>query len=298
MNETPASEPVAFFGGRLVPASQVRISPWDQGFIWGATVSERLRTFGGRLFRWKQHLERFRKSLEVVGISLGWSDQELQRLAEEVVAANYRLLPTGDDLDVTLWATPGNADGVPNFCILTAPLRWDRWCELYESGVTLETSEITQVPATCWPTHIKCRSRMHYFLADRHASAGSQALLLDTQGWVSETPTANVLAVTARGVVISPPLASVLPGISLACTRELCVRLDLPFLEQAIKPQDLLHAAEVLLTSTPYCILPVTRLDGQTIGPGTPGPIYRRLLAAWKELAGLDVVAQARSFAG
>jgi len=297
MSELPANQPVAYFCGRIVPSSAVQISPWDLGFVWGATVSERLRTFRGRLFGWEQHVERLRQSLAIVGIELPMGDMELRAAAEQVVAQNFTLLPAGSDLDVTLWATPGVTPGQPTICILTAPLRFERWSHHYELGVALVTACIRQVPASCWPAHLKCRSRMHYYLADRQASAsepGSQALLLDQQGCVTETSTANVLVVTNQGEVLSPPRETILPGISLACTRELCITLGLPFLERPINPKDLSNAAEVLLTSTSYCILPVTRFDGKSIGTGLPGPLYRRLVAAWQALTGLDLVGQAQ----
>jgi branched-subunit amino acid aminotransferase/4-amino-4-deoxychorismate lyase len=62
-------------------------------------------------------------------------------------------------------------------------------------------------------------------------------------------------------------------------------------------PDDLAVADEVLLTSTPWCLLPVTRFEGRPVGRGEPGPVFRRLLTAWSEMVGIDIAAQADRFA-
>jgi branched-chain amino acid aminotransferase len=73
---------------------------------------------------------------------------------------------------------------------------------------------------------------------------------------------------------------------------ELAKSLNLRAQECVLQLEDALAADEVFTTSTPYCLLPVTRLNGQAIGSGSPGPIARRLLTAWGELAGCDIVKQ------
>jgi branched-subunit amino acid aminotransferase/4-amino-4-deoxychorismate lyase len=137
---------------------------------------------------------------------------------------------------------------------------------------------------------------MHYFLADREAARvepGARALLVEANGEVSETTTANVLAWIAGEGLVSPPRDLILPGISLAVTRRLAGGLGLPCSDRPLTVEELLAADEVLLTSTPYCILPATKINGQKIGDGQAGPIFRRLLKAWDERTGIDLVGQA-----
>jgi branched-subunit amino acid aminotransferase/4-amino-4-deoxychorismate lyase len=142
---------------------------------------------------------------------------------------------------------------------------------------------------------------MHYYLADRAArqlDPQARALLLDAEGCVSETSTANILAYRAGEGLISPPPGTILPGISLATVRELAAGEGMSFVERPLKPADLVSADEVLLASTPSCLLPVTRFEGRPIGTGRPGEIFHRLLFAWDRLVGLDIAVQARTFAG
>jgi branched-subunit amino acid aminotransferase/4-amino-4-deoxychorismate lyase len=78
---------------------------------------------------------------------------------------------------------------------------------------------------------------------------------------------------------------------------ELCDALEIPCVERDLRVDDLLTADEVLLTSTPNCLLPVVRMNGSPIGNGRPGELFHKLLRAWNDIVGLDIAAQARQFA-
>jgi len=300
-------EPLAYLNGRYLPASQLTIPPTDAGFVLGATVAEQLRTFRGRLFRPEDHLRRLEQSLAVVGIEIGLSRGKLGAIAQRLVAENHARLDPADDLGLSIFVTPGtyaayaeNAAQGPCVGMHTYRLPFHLWAEKYRTGQVLVTTSIRQVPAECWPARLKCRSRMHYFLADRQAAArqpGARALLLDAQDHVTETSTANVLAFYGDVGLVSPPLDMILPGISLAVIAELAGELNIPLSFRSFGVEELARADEVLLASTPFCLLPVTQLDGRPIGSGRPGPVFGRLLDAWGQMAGLDIAAQARRFA-
>src|SRR5205807_1582292 len=147
------------------------------GFVLGATVTEQLRTFHGRLFRTARHLERLRHSLDVCGIDPPIDMAEFGRIAEELVARNHPLLAPGDDLGLAIFVTPGayaalaGRESPPTVGLHTFPLAFSRWAKSYRGGVALVTTSIEQVPPQCWPAELKCRSRMHYYLADKQADA-------------------------------------------------------------------------------------------------------------------------------
>jgi len=73
---------------------------------------------------------------------------------------------------------------------------------------------------------------------------------------------------------------------------ELAAKLGIPFVERDLQVYSVINADEAFLASTPYCLMPVTRINGVAIGDGRPGPVLRRLLEAWNELVGLDIYAQ------
>jgi branched-subunit amino acid aminotransferase/4-amino-4-deoxychorismate lyase len=300
------AEPLAYLNGQFIPAGALSVPVYDAGFVLGATVTEQLRTFGGRLFHVEDHFARLRRSLEIVGLQLPQSGNEFQQAAKQLASANHRWLDPADDLGLSIFVTPGDYPSFtegrtsgPVVAMHTFRLPFDRWAAVYESGCALATTPVQQVPGDCWPPELKCRSRMHYYLADREAQrkdTHARALLLDREGRVTETATANVLAYRSAEGLFTPRQENVLHGISLAFARELAGRLGLAFVERDIGLDDLVMADEVMLTSTPNCLLPVTRLNGRAIGDGRPGNVHRQLLSIWSEAVGLDIAGQAVQF--
>jgi branched-subunit amino acid aminotransferase/4-amino-4-deoxychorismate lyase len=141
---------------------------------------------------------------------------------------------------------------------------------------------------------------MHYYLADlqaRQIDPRSRALLLDDDGYVTETTTASLVVVDAGPRIVSPPHEKLLPGISVAVVAELARRLGVPFDERDLTPAEVAAAEEVLLAGTTPCLLPVVRLNGRPIASGRPGEVFRRLITAWSEMVGVDIVQQAERFA-
>ena len=139
---------------------------------------------------------------------------------------------------------------------------------------------------------IKQRSRLHWWLAEQdvhQADPAASALLVNAEGLVTETAAANFLAVR-DGIVCTPPSDSVLGGISLLTVKELCMELAIPFEERRLTVNNCYSADECLLCSTPYCLSGVAQINGAAIP--WPGPILTRLLRAWSEKVGVDIVAQ------
>ncbi len=292
----------AFLGGRFIPASAMRIPATDAGFVLGVTVAEQLRTFRGELFRLDDHLRRLGHSLSMVGLRPEIEPDRLAATARELVAHNSTLLGPEDELGLSLFVTPGAyATFVPNGAAPTVGMHTYRlpfslWAGKYRQGQSLVTASVRQVPPACWPADLKCRSRMHYFLADREAGArepGARALLLDLEGRVSEASTANILVYRSGEGLISPPLDRILHGISLDTAFRLATQLGVGTVFRDLTPDDVAGADEVLLSSTSPCLLPVTRLNGRPIGTGMPGEVFQSLIAAWGEMVGVDIVAQA-----
>jgi branched-subunit amino acid aminotransferase/4-amino-4-deoxychorismate lyase len=300
-------EPQAYLNGRFVPAAQAVLPAFDAGFVQGTTVAEQLRTFGGRLFRLEMHLERLFHSLAIVEVDPGHSCDQMSEAARELVAHNHALLADGDDLGLAMFVTPGEypamISGEPSgatVCLHTFPLRFELWADRYLHGESLATTDVEQVSPGCWPPELKCRSRMHYYLADRQARKrypGSRALMLDRAGYVIEATSANVVLYRDDVGLLLPPAEKTLPGISLAVLLELAEELEVYYAHRDLKAADVAEAREVFLTSTSPCMVPVVAFNGRPIGDGRPGPVFARFMSAWNELVGLDVVEQAQRFA-
>ncbi len=297
---------LSYWNGELVTDDKPSISVFDVGVVQGVTVPEQMRTFGGKLFRLDEHLQRLRRSLHIVGID-GLDMEVLKDAAETIASHNHSLLQSGDDLGLSLIVTPGScvaathADGPrPTVGMYTTPLPFHRWAEKYSTGETLIVSSVRQVPANCWPAELKCRSRIHYFLADREAQRrkqGARALLLDQDGLVAEASTASVILYRAREGLIVPPVEKVLPSVSVGVLQALAGRLRIDFVRRDISVEDVYSADEVFLSSTSPCMQPVVSVDDSLIGGGVPGELFHQIIDAWSSLVGLNIVAQATAFA-
>ena len=300
------TEPLAYLNGEFIPAKNASISVEDAGFVQGTTVAEQLRSFGGELFRLEQHLDRLIRSLDVIQVDAGMKRADFVQIAERLARHNHQLLKQSDDLGLSIFVTPGvyntfaTGPSEPLVGMHTYPIPFHLWNDKYDNGQPLVITDIKQVPEACWSPALKCRSRMHYFLADRMAQKvdpKARALLLDTNGFVTEASTASIVIYRADLGLVAPPVEKILPGISLRTLKELALQNDIPFLHRDIAPQDVVSADEAILCSTSPCLLPATSLDKQPIGKGESGPVFNTMLASWSEMVGIDIRQQAHDFA-
>jgi branched-subunit amino acid aminotransferase/4-amino-4-deoxychorismate lyase len=296
------TEPLVFLNGRMIPASQAHLSIFDMGIVLGATVTEMTRTFNRRLYRLDDHLDRLSRSLRYTRMNTSLSKADLASISNEVAAHNARLLDEGGELGLIHFITAGEvpiyagssgraARTTPTVCVHTFPMPFELWADKLQTGMHLITPSIRHVPPQCYDPKMKYRSRMHYYLADqeaRLADPDGAALLLDLQGNVTETSGANFLLVE-RGTIVSPTLVNTLPGVSRTTVIELAKKLGIPFLERDSQVYHVINADEAFLASTPYCLMPVTKINGVPIADGKPGPVFRRLLDAWSKEVGLDI---------
>jgi branched-chain amino acid aminotransferase len=290
-------EPLALLNGTLLPQSQATLALNDAGFVFGATVTDLCRTFRRSPYRWPEHLARFRRSCAAAPIVVRYSDEQITEWASALCARNA---VQDAELAVVLFATPGPVgyylgqpggagDAPPTFGMHTFPLPLERYRSMIEHGAALVVPSVRHVPAECVDPRIKQRSRLHWWLADQQAkriAPGSQALLRDTAGHLTETAAANFLIVRG-GTVISPPRACILGGISLAVVEELCGRLGIAMAFRPIALAEALAADEAMLASTPYCLAGVCSINGTPLP--WPGPVMRRLVAAWSADVGIDI---------
>lgn len=302
------AEPLAYLNGRICPVSQCLLPIHDQGVVMGASITEMARTFRHEAFKLREHVDRLFRSLKHVGFEVDLNRETLVDLVLELVEHNARLVPKGHDLGVSFFMTAGNSlvylglPGLeihrkPTVCVHTFPLPFELWADKYEMGQHVVTPSIRHLPPECLDPKIKSRSRMHWYLADEQARLVDKqaiALLLDRNDNVTETATANFFIVQDRKI-ITPTSRNTLAGISQAMVVELADILGLPFEQRDFQTYDVVNADEAFTSSTPYCLLPVTKINGKPIGEGTVGPVYHDLLKAWSERVGLDVVEQMRT---
>jgi len=285
---------LAFHNGRFVPSDLAALPPHDAGVVSGATVTDLVRTFRHRLFRLDDHLTRFRLSCERCRVPLTMADSDLYAAALELVTRNAHFVPPDGELGLVLLATPGQLgayagvphDGPPTLLMHTFPLPLERYQPLFSKGARLVVP--AQRRCQVIDPRAKQRSRMDWWLARQQArdlDPDADALPLDADGFVTETASANLIAVI-DGRLFTPPAGTALDGISRRVVRE----LGFDVRDRRLTPEDCARADELLLTCTTWCVAGVASLDGRPVP--WPGPTYRRVLKAYSALVGLDIAAQ------
>jgi branched-chain amino acid aminotransferase len=297
------TEYFAYFNGAWGPLSQVKIDPMDRGFLVGDVVFDVARTFNGKSFRMKEHVDRLYRSLKFVRIAPGVSPAEMLSISEEVIQRNEHLREVVGDFTVTQFVTRGpgrwahNA-GPPAVCVKVAPIHFDRFARYYTEGAHGVITRTRSYSSQSLDPKVKHYSRMNFNLAELEAAdvdSDAWPILTDLDGNLTEGTGYNFFLVT-DGVLRTPGDRSILQGISRGMIFDLAAQLNMRVVEEDLQPYDLYTADEVFFSSTSPCVLPVTRVDKRQISDGKPGPITRRLLAEWSEAVGVNVVEQAQRF--
>ncbi|MDA1347663.1 MAG: aminotransferase class IV [Chloroflexi bacterium] len=295
---------VAYFNGEWVPNSEVKIDSNDRGFLVGDTVFDVERTFNGKGFRLKEHVDRLYRSLKYARIDPGLSAAEMLSITEEAIARNEPDRAEVGDFTIHQFVTRGprvarGEPEIPTVGVRIGAIDFNRHARSYATGVHGVIAKTRSYSPESLDPKIKHYSRMNFNLAQMEATdvdPDAWPIMLDLGGNLTEGTGYNVLMVT-NGVIRSPTDRAILQGVSRGMVFDLARQLDIPVVEEDLQPYDLYTADEAFFTTTSPCVLPVTKADNREIGDGKPGPITQQLLAAWSEAVGLDVVDQALSFA-
>ena len=292
---------LSYFNGEWIPFSQVKIDPSDRGFLLGDTVFDAGRTFNGKSFRMKEHIDRLYRSLKYVRIDPGLSPDEMLAINEEAIERNEHLRAAAGDFVIWTFVTRGpgrwtHTAGPPTVCVKVLDIDWDKYLPSYLNGAHAVIARTRSYSADSLDPKIKHFSRMNFNLAELEVAdidPEGWALLLDSSGNLTEGTGWSVFVVT-DGVLRAPPDDAILQSVSRQMVFDIAHRLGIPAYQENLQPYDLYTADEVFFTGTSPCILPVSRVDSRQIADGSvPQPVTRHLLAAWGEEVGLDIVEQA-----
>lgn len=300
-----------YVNGRFVPESEAHVSIFDSALVWGDMVFETTRSFVHKPFKLRDHLERLSASMVATDIELDITIDELEAVTDELVHRNDRAYPPDVDFTITHNVSPGmwswyssddaNA-GRPTVTIHTWSLvpYIGPMGESFETGVHAYVPRQRAIPGRLLDPKVKNRSRMHYRLAwnqTRHHDAAAWAVLLDEDGYLTEGTGSNFFIVR-DGVLMTPEPRNILRGITRQTIMDLAGSMGIPVREVNLEPYDLIVAQEAFFASTPFVIMPATSFNDKPVGDGAVGPITLRLLDAFSETVGVDIVAQAQAFGG
>ena len=272
---------ILWLDGRLVPADEARVSPFDHGLLVGDGVFETLRVYGGVPFAWSRHHQRLVRSAAGLGLSAPGS-QELRSAVDDVLAANG---VTEGRVRLTITGGPSplgseRGDAPPTVIVMSAPAApWPSTVDVVIVPWSRnERGAVAGLKTTSYAENVRA-------LAYARERDAGEAIFLNTRGEVCEATGSNVFVIR-DGVVLTPPAdAGCLLGVTRALVLELCADHGMPAEEAVLGPWALGDADEAFLTSSTREVQPIGRVDGRALR-AAPGPTSDKLGALLTELIG------------
>ncbi len=299
----PTNSRLAWFNGKFMPENQVLISFRDRSWKYGDGAFDMTRTFNGRAFRLKEHIDRFYRTLRYLRLDPGLSPQELIDVSEQIVERNEHLRAAAGDW----WIGQRVSRGVdpigdempehrgPNVVVECTPLPLKARARQFRDGLDVWTPAQRRIAPDMLSPRAKTHNYLNMIVAEQSVKAHDPegwAVLLDVNGNLAEGMGSNIFVVR-EGKLYTPSERYVLPGISRQMTLDLARKLAIPAIEGDIDLFDAANADEMFLTSTSLCIAGVRAFNGAKVGDGrAPGPITKLLTDAYIAEVGCDFVKQ------
>ena len=281
-----------YLNGKLVDASEAKISVYDHGLLYGDGVFEGIRSYGSLVFKLKEHVDRLYESAHTILLKIPLTKQEM---AQAVVATLKANKLTDAYIRLVVTRGPGDLGLDPRKCDKATVFIITDKIVLYPERVYREGMEIVTVPTPrnlpeALNPQIKSLNYLNNILAKIEATnAGVQeALMLSAHGYVAECTGDNIFIIKNGALLTPPPYAGLLRGITRGCVMDLARKAKVSVREEMMTRHDLYNAEECFLTGTAAEIAPIVKIDGRTIGSGKPGKITLRLMKAFRALTKLD----------
>jgi branched-chain amino acid aminotransferase len=299
----------AYVNGAFVPERDAKVSIHDLGFVFGDAVYDTARTFKGEIFKLEEHVSRLFESLRYARIDPGLTPGQVAEATRELVERNLPYLREGEDYWVTQRISRGliRFDGEePEYegatvVIECVPIPFRARARYFRDGIPVVTPSVRRTPPQALSPRAKTTNYLNMTMGALEVKAQAPdawAVLLDENGNLCEGIGANIFLVK-DGALFTPKEDYILPGISRATVIDLAREIGVACVEKDLAPHDAYLADEAFLTSTSLCLCPVASYNGQTVAEAAvPGPVTKRLLEAYSDLVGLDIVQQYLNFLG
>nr|WP_321497140.1 branched-chain-amino-acid transaminase [uncultured Methanolobus sp.] len=280
------SELLIYYNGNFVPKSQATTSVYDHGFLYGDGVFEGIRAYNGRVFKLREHVDRLYDSARAIALNIPLSKEEMEEAILETLRKNNLtdayirpIVSRGvGDLGLDPRKCP-----VPNIFIISQ--EWGAmYGDLYEVGLTGVTVSVRRNSCDALSPNIKSLNYLNNILAKIEANekGGDEAIFFDQNGYLSEGSGDNIFIIK-NGKVYTPPTINNLKGITRATAIELLADLGIETHVENLGMFDLYTADEIFVTGTAAEAAPLVKVDGRPIGDGKPGPITKKMVAAFEK---------------
>lgn len=285
-----SAEEIVCFNGSLMPLSQVRISPFDYGFLYGYGLFETMRAYSGHIFCLDRHLTRLSDSARYLGIDLK-PVINIEKFIYDTLQANnlsdgrIRVTISGGEGE----PTPGLTAHQNPTLLIIARNYIPYTVQIYEQGYKAMISSIrrnTHSPVTS----MKSLNYMESILVNKEAklSGFDEGIFLNDKGLLAETSTGNIFLISGNTLLTPDRDSGILPGVTREIVLELANLLNMDVIEREITAEELFQADEAFFTNSIIEIMPLTQVNSQPIGSSKMGRKTQRILADYKKLTGLQ----------
>jgi branched-chain amino acid aminotransferase len=271
--------------GNLVDKQDAKISVYDHGLLYGDGVFEGIRVYSGKIFECEAHLDRLWASAHAIRLTIPISRDEFRAAMQQTVKANNFsdcYIRAGVTRGVGyLGISPANCGRPSIFIIADTITMYPK--EMYQNGMAIITASVIRNHPNALSPRIKSMNYLNNILAKIEAiDAGvPEAIMLNHEGNVAECTGDNIFIIRNGQVQTPQTCDGILEGITRKCVISLCGKLGIPCVEKTLQRHDLYIADECLLTGSAAEVIPVTKIDGRTIGTGQVGSITRKLMEAF-----------------
>ena len=279
------NELLTYVDGRIMAHSQASptLRRINESTIGGFYDTE--RTFGGKPFRLREHLERLYRGIEASKTDPGVSVRDLEKVTMGIIDSNVSLLGHREEFTVTQVVSITQSQEIDepkavHVVVYCQVLDYAPFARSYANGVRLVTPSTYGMPRG-QDSGVDPTTHQQVF-----------PLMSGNDGRITECRGANFMFVADRRIKL-PDRKNVLPGVSMQTVLDLADRLGVKVDEGRYHQGDVYDSEEAFVSSTRFCVLPVATLNGMQIGGDIPGEVTTGLLDAWRAAVGLDFVEQA-----
>ncbi len=277
-----------WISGEMYDKEDAKISVYDHGLLYGDGVFEGMRSYGGKIFRLEQHLDRLWESAQAIWLKIPASKSEVGAACRQMLEVNgiqdgyIRLIVTRGA--GTLGLDP-NKTSHPQIIVIADSIALYP-PEMYAEGLSIVTASTMRSHPVALDPRIKSLNYLNNIMAKLEGlQAGCvEALMLNHKGEVAECTGDNIFIVK-NGVVMTPPIdAGILDGITRRTVIALARETGHEMREIALTRHDVYVADECFLTGSAAEIIPVVKVDNRVIGSGQPGTVTGQLLERFHQL--------------
>ena len=274
------SKGAAYIDGKMVPIAGAKISLLDWGFLHSDATYDVAGVLQGKFFRLDDHIERFFASMEKLHMSIPHSRSDLRAILIDCVRTSGLKDAYVEMICTRGLPQPGSRDPrtcTNQFFACAIPFVWIATFEKQKEGLHLIISSRQRIPPESIDPTVK---NYHWLdmvmgLFEAYERGGETAIVVDANRNLVEGPGFNVFAV--NGSTLTTPGKGVLEGMTRRTTIEIAPECGYEVELRDLPAQEALAADEVFITTTAGGLIPITKIDGQTIGAGVPGPVTQKL---------------------